>query len=122
MSKPKITTRPVASNYESRDERIIEFTGTNGGGLISVINFADRTRVDVYQQDNGVEVAVSRHRVIRDGELTEGERALARVLDHLAAVQTGDDAEIIREQVTELIPPDVRQLIAARGGDTQADA
>lgn len=49
---------PVASAYQAADERIIEFSSAQGGGLISIsTNEADGTvTVLVYRQDASVRV------------------------------------------------------------------
>lgn len=61
-TKPIVNTRSVASHYETRNERIIEFSGAAGsdpGGLISIQQREDRTiSITVYRCDQGVEVTV----------------------------------------------------------------
>lgn len=59
MSKSEISinTRPVASQYASREEQIIEFSSPVGGGLISfAITNDDQLSVHVYRQDLTVRV------------------------------------------------------------------
>ncbi len=54
--KPKVNSKPVASQYEGVNERIIEFEG----GLISFIQLDNgKIKVDLYNLDRTVEVAVS---------------------------------------------------------------
>jgi hypothetical protein len=58
-SKIKVNTSPVANTYASPNERIVEFSSPNGGGLIAFRLMDDGTlRVDVYRQDATVEVVV----------------------------------------------------------------
>jgi hypothetical protein len=53
----RVNTSPVANQYASRHERIIEFSSPNGGGLISFTLLDDGTvRVDLYQLDDTVRV------------------------------------------------------------------
>lgn len=60
MSKPSVNVNPVANQYTERDERIIEFSSSAGGGLIGLKVMDDGTlRVDVYRCDPTVSVAVS---------------------------------------------------------------
>ena len=55
----KVNTSPVADTYSGTNEKIIEFSSPNGGGLISFNLMADGTlRVDVYRQDASVTVTV----------------------------------------------------------------
>lgn len=59
MKRPRVTTNCVASRYTQKNERIIEFSSDNGGGLISFLATDDgRLLVDVYNQDSSVEVRV----------------------------------------------------------------
>ncbi len=58
-NKIKVNTSPVADNYSGTNEKIIEFSSPNGGGLISFRLMDDGTlRVDVYRQDPTVTVRV----------------------------------------------------------------
>lgn len=41
MKRPKVLTRCVANQYATPNERIIEFTSKNGGGLISFATLLD---------------------------------------------------------------------------------
>lgn len=53
----KINTNPVSNGYAGTDERIIEFSSPNGGGLISFrLSSAGRLSVDVYRTDETVDV------------------------------------------------------------------
>lgn len=56
MARPKINVKPVASHYAARDERIVEFTSTVGGGLISLRVVGERLRVEFYRTDDTVDV------------------------------------------------------------------
>lgn len=59
MKRPTIISRPVASQYQSPNERIVEFSHDNGGGLISIRALTDGTvAIDIYQQDSTVAVNV----------------------------------------------------------------
>lgn len=59
MKKPKIITKCVANNYASANERIIEFSNGEIGGLISFrILEGGKMSVHVYQQDRAVVVTV----------------------------------------------------------------
>ena len=59
MSKINVNTSPVANQYAGRDERIVEFSSPNGGGLIAFSLLDDGTlRVDIYRQDPTVVVVV----------------------------------------------------------------
>jgi len=59
MSKINVNTSPVANRYAGRDERIVEFSSPNGGGLIAFALLDDGTlRVDIYRQDPTVTVVV----------------------------------------------------------------
>ena len=52
-----VNTNPVAQRYA--DEKIIEFSSPNGGGLIAFREMGDGTlRVEVYRQDATVTVTV----------------------------------------------------------------
>lgn len=59
-SQVRVNTSPVADTYASRpEEKIIEFSSPNGGGLIGFRVMDDGTlRVDVYRQDPTVRVLV----------------------------------------------------------------
>jgi hypothetical protein len=57
MRKPSVRRHCVANRYAGPAERIIEFTGKAGGGLISLRNTEDgATTVDVYRCDPTVDV------------------------------------------------------------------
>ena len=57
--KPKITVNCVASRYAAQDERIIEFSHKQGGGLIAFLPTEDgRLLVNLYQLDPSVLIAV----------------------------------------------------------------
>ena len=61
MSRIKVNTSPVANQYAGRDERIVEFSSPNGGGLIAFALLDDGTlRIDVYRQDPTVVVVVGK--------------------------------------------------------------
>lgn len=61
MAKPKVNTNPVANQYSAPNERIIEYSSTQGGGLISIRETdAGRLRVDLYQHDDSVEIIVGK--------------------------------------------------------------
>lgn len=61
-SKIKVDTSPVADAYAHRpDEKIIEFSSPNGGGLIAFrVTDDGRLRVDVYRADPSVDVVVGK--------------------------------------------------------------
>jgi hypothetical protein len=51
MSKPAVTVNPVANNYSSTNERIIEYSDKHGnGGLISLTTTENGIRVHVYRE------------------------------------------------------------------------
>jgi hypothetical protein len=53
--KPKITVNCVASHYVQRDERIIEFSHKQGGGLIAFLPTEDgRLLVNLYRLDPSI--------------------------------------------------------------------
>lgn len=57
MSDIKVNTNPVANQYASDNEAIIEFSSPDGGGLISFRRMAGgRLRVEVYRTDPTVDV------------------------------------------------------------------
>ncbi|MDP8971194.1 MAG: hypothetical protein M3N52_12015 [Actinomycetota bacterium] len=57
----KVNVSPVADRYAAAGERIVEFSSTHGGGLISFTLTPEGTlRVEVYQQDDTVEVHARR--------------------------------------------------------------
>lgn len=60
----KVTTNCVANNYAADNERIIEFSSPEGGGLISFRRRDGRLVVDVYRTDATVDV-------LGDAELRE---------------------------------------------------
>lgn len=66
MKKPSVKTKCVASQYEAKNEKIIEF-GFNGiGGLISFTAREDGTLlVDIYQIDKKVTIRLPRPEGIR---------------------------------------------------------
>lgn len=127
MSKPKVTTNPVANQYTRSNERIIEFSDrqvqtANGpvGGLIQFHrSFENRTLVvQLYRLDPEVVVRVSpSDRQARDDrtvwrvtaadldalagrELTEEElQRVAKAIDHSTA---GEAVEAAVEQVAGL--------------------
>jgi hypothetical protein len=82
-SKIKVNTNAVASQYAFADEKIIEFSSPNGGGLMAFTLQKDGTLlISVYRQDATVHVAEGRpeedgtplpeNRIMRgpDGEVT----------------------------------------------------
>ena len=59
MSKPRVRLKCVANNYAGPNERIIEFSHNNGGGLISLSPTDDgRLLVAVYNCDATVDVSL----------------------------------------------------------------
>ena len=59
MAKISVNTSPVADQYAGRDEKIIEYSSPNGGGLISFRLMDDGTlSVDLYRHDPTVRVRV----------------------------------------------------------------
>jgi hypothetical protein len=57
--KPKVNLTPVAGTYDAHDERTIEFSHANGGGLISFRAQPNGTlRVDIHNQDPTVNVTI----------------------------------------------------------------
>lgn len=53
--KIKVNPRPVADAYTGPDERIIEYSSPNGGGLISFRLTSDGyLHVDLYREDSTV--------------------------------------------------------------------
>jgi hypothetical protein len=54
--KIKVNTSPVADGFGADNERIIEFSSANGGGLISFKMIEGRLVVDVYRTDDTVDV------------------------------------------------------------------
>jgi len=68
MKRPKVLTRCVANRYAAPNERIVEFTSKNGGGLISFATLFDgRLAVDVYHCYPTVVVRVGTQRPPRHG-------------------------------------------------------
>lgn len=66
MRKPSVTKRCPANHHTGPDERIIEFSGKAGGGLIAFRNTeGGGTLVDVYRTDPTVEVRTELHIVLR---------------------------------------------------------
>lgn len=60
MSKPNVNTNPVANQYTSRNERIVEYSSPNGGGLIRFTVLDDGTlAVGLYGHDETVKISVS---------------------------------------------------------------
>ena len=63
MAKPKVTTNPVANQYASENQRIVEYSSKAGGGLIAFTVTDDgRLVVDLYQHDATVEIRVGKGR------------------------------------------------------------
>jgi hypothetical protein len=60
MGKPKVITNPVANQYASKDERIIEYSSDGGGGLIAFRVVEGRLIIDLYRHDNTVEIRVGK--------------------------------------------------------------
>lgn len=60
MKFGKVNCKPVADKYSSDNEKIIEFSHSNGGdGLISIRFLpTGETIVDIYRLDNNVRVNV----------------------------------------------------------------
>lgn len=59
MRKPSVNTNPVANQVSGKNERIIEFSSNNGGGLISLWEMADGTlSVHLYRHDDTVKITV----------------------------------------------------------------
>lgn len=59
MSKPKVTTDPVANQYAGPNERIVEYSTRSGlGGLIAFRETDDGLTVDLYRHDPKVEVRI----------------------------------------------------------------
>lgn len=57
MTKPKVTTNPVANQYAGPNERIIEYSHKGLGGLIAFRQTEDgNLRVDLYRHDEGVQI------------------------------------------------------------------
>lgn len=52
----RVLTQCVANAYTGPDERIVEFSSPNGGGLISFRMQDDKLRVQIYRVDRSVEV------------------------------------------------------------------
>jgi hypothetical protein len=54
-SKISVNTSPVADQYSQRDEKVIEFSSPNGGGLVSFSMMEDGAlTVDIYRTDPAV--------------------------------------------------------------------
>lgn len=57
--KIKINTRPVADSYTFDDERIIEYSSPNGGGLINFRLMPDgKLAVECYRHDSTVRISI----------------------------------------------------------------
>lgn len=56
MAKPSVSTRCVANAHTAANERIVEFSSSVGGGLISFREVDGRLIVDVYRCDDTVTV------------------------------------------------------------------
>ena len=66
QKKPRVVMTCVANRYAGPRERIVEFSHPNGGGLISFFACEDgNLLVQVYRQDDTVEVMVSGHNVVK---------------------------------------------------------
>ncbi len=61
MDRVRINTNPVAQQYAGQDERIIEYSSPNGGGLISFTLVEDTLVVALYRHDETVRVGVNRN-------------------------------------------------------------
>lgn len=63
MSKPRVNTKCVANAYTGKDERIIEFSSENGGGLIQFMERQDGSlHVHLYRLDPTVKVTFNHDR------------------------------------------------------------
>jgi hypothetical protein len=81
-SKISVNTSPVADQYSERDEKIIEFSSPNGGGLVSFSMMEDGTlTVDIYRTDPTV--------IVRTGDdvRTRLPRKVADVLARVIGAQ-----------------------------------
>lgn len=60
MTKPKVTTNPVANQYTDSRERIIEYSHKGLGGLIALREMPDGTLlVQLYRHDDKVQITVA---------------------------------------------------------------
>jgi hypothetical protein len=70
--KVKINTRPVADQHTGKDERVIEYSSPNGGGLISFRLTDDGYLVvDIYREDESVLVLVADRHKANAGRVRE---------------------------------------------------
>lgn len=59
MAKASINTNPVANRYAGSNEKIIEYSSPNGGGLIAfTVQHDGILRVDLYRHDPTVTIQV----------------------------------------------------------------
>ncbi len=73
--KPTVTTNPVANRYAAANERIVEFSASNGaGGLISFNDTGERLIVDIYNHSPNVVIRVTAH---------QAREALERLVDRV---------------------------------------
>lgn len=60
MKRPRVTVNPVADQYHGPRERIVEFSGTRWGGLISLReDETGKLTLELYRLDPSVVVRVS---------------------------------------------------------------
>ena len=64
MARPKVILKCVAQQYAGQEERIVEFSHKNGGGLISLTPVDDKLVVHVYRTDKSVIVCKPKKRVL----------------------------------------------------------
>lgn len=57
-NRVNVNTSPVADRYAGPDERIVEFSSPEGGGLVSFMVRDGKLIVDLYRLDDTVEVRV----------------------------------------------------------------
>lgn len=67
MAKPRVSTKCVANGYTGPNERIVEFSSANGGGLIAFRETPDgHLLISIYNCDSKVIVGVGASRLTEE--------------------------------------------------------
>jgi hypothetical protein len=59
MPKPRVLLKCVANHYAARDERIIEFSFSDGSGGLIAFHEEETNLVNVYRVDKNINVRVN---------------------------------------------------------------
>lgn len=120
MAKPKVDTRPVASNYAGPTERIVEYSHDGLGGLIAIQPVTGGLGVYLYRHDENVKIrlegarthtqyaikyqgTVDPHTGIGDGSLEAHQRYIDTAVNEYN--QTREDYAIVQREVTRIETP-----------------